>query len=251
MLAMPERWPRSRGLFVAVAAMGVLASIATLDRPAPQPDRGSAPGARVVTMRTSDGVTLNARLWSRDPRRIVVYLHEYGDEQSTWWPTAEAGDPGDPSALTFDFRGHGASDGSAEDVDATPEDVRAALAFVADEGYQQVVLAGAGMGAAAAMDAAAGWPQVRVLGISAPGEFAGMRPVEIVPALQDRVAFIASEGDLSARLSIAAFRERAAVPASRIVMLKGGDHGEALFTGDHRREATAAFRRLLAELWQP
>lgn len=138
-------------LLVAFLAAATLLAFSCLDRPADRPDRGSAAGARTVELRTSDGIALNGRLWTRDPRRMVIYLHEYGDDQTSWWPTAEDGAPSDPSAMTFDFRGHGASEGDHEDVASTPVDARATLAFAAAQGYQRVVLVGAGMGAAAAM----------------------------------------------------------------------------------------------------
>lgn len=233
-----------------LAGLGVMLGLSCLDRPPAQPDRGNAPGATAVAFRAEDGVTLNGSLWARDPRRAVIYLHEYRDDQSAWWPTAEQGTSTDPSALTVDFRGHGTSEGSAEDVRAIPRDARAALAFARERGYQRVVLVGAGMGAAAAMIAAADDPTVGVLGLSAPSEFAGIRAIDVVRGLERRVALLASDGDLSARHSVEQFRIRAAIPAARVVMFKGIDHGVALLTGDRRREAMPAFRRLLGELWQ-
>ena len=233
-----------------LAGLGAMLGLSCLDRPAAQPDRGNAPGATVVSFRTEDGVTLNGRLWARDPRRVVIYLHEYRDDQSAWWPTAAEGAPADPSALTVDFRGHGTSEGNAEDVRAIPRDAHAALAFARERGYQRVVLVGAGMGAAAAIVVAAGDPTVGVLGLSTPSEFAGIRAIDVVRGLERRMALLASDGDLSARHSVEQFRIRAAIPAARIVMFKGTDHGTALLTGDRRREAVPAFRRLLGELWQ-
>ena len=240
-----------RTLLIAVTVIGTMLGFACLDRPTVKPDRGNAPGATAVSFRTSDGVMLNARLWARDPRRIVIYLHEYRGNQTTWWPTAEEGGATDPSALTLDFRGHGTSEGSADDVTAMPQDALAALAFAQERGYQRIVIVGAGMGAAAGIVAAADDSAIGVLGLSAPSEFADIDAVGAIHHLEQRVALLASEGDLSARQSIHDFRLHAAIPSARIVMLKGIDHGETLLTGERRREATAAFRRLLAELWRP
>lgn len=240
----------TRSLLLALAGTVALLALACLDRPAPRPDRGSAPGSDPVSLRTEDGLTLHGRLWARDPDRVVVYLHEYRGNQSAWWPTAKQGAPGDPSALTIDFRGHGESDGDGEDVEGVARDAAAAVAFLRARGYQQVVIVGAGMGAAAGMMAATGDPRVGVLGLSAPSEFADMRTREVVRALEQRLALIAAEGDLSARQSVTEFRRYASIPPSRIVMLRGTDHGEELLTGAHSGEAMHAFQRLLAELWQ-
>lgn len=231
-------------------ALAVMIGIVSLDSPGRPPDRGTAPGATVVSFRTSDGVTLNGRLWARDPRRVVIYLHEYRGDQTTWWPAAEEGAATDPSALTLDFRGHGASEGDGDDVSHTPEDAEAALSFARERGYQRTVIVGAGMGAAAGMVAAADDPTTGLLGLSAPSAFADLAPVKLVNRLEQRIGLMATDGDLSAKQSIADFRMHAAIPSSRIVMLRGTDHGEALLVGERRREATAAFRRLLAELWQ-
>ena len=35
----------------------------------------------IGTIKTRDGVTLDARLWARDPHRVVVYLHGYATDQ--------------------------------------------------------------------------------------------------------------------------------------------------------------------------
>ena len=242
--------PARHLLLVGCLAIAAVLGVACLDRPGPRPDRGTAQGATVVSFRTADGVTLNGRLWARDPRRVVIYLHEYRGNQTTWWPTAEEGAATDPSALTLDFRGHGASEGNREDVSKTPEDAEAALSFARARGYQRAVIVGAGMGAAAGIVAAADDPTTGLLGLSAPSAFAELEPVEVVHRLEQRIGLIATDGDLSAKQSIADFRLHAAIPSSRIVMLKGTDHGEGLLVGERRREATAAFRRLISELWQ-
>lgn len=237
-------------LFAFVIAATVLA-FSCLDRPGARPDRGTAAGAQTISIPTTDELELNARLWVRDPRRVVIYLHEYGDDQTSWWPTADDGTPTDPSAITFDFRGHGASAGRHDDVASAPDDVRAALAFAAQRGYQRVVLVGSGMGAAAAIEASVDAPAVGVLGLSAPIEFAEMRPIETVGRMTTRTALIATEGDLSAQHSLGQFRTRTAIPAGRLVQLKGADHGQAMLTGTRAPEAQAALQRLIKELWQP
>ena len=237
-------------LLVGGVALIALLGVGCLDRPGPRPDRGTAQGATVVSFRTADGVTLNGRLWARDPRRVVIYLHKYRGNQSTWWPIAAEGSPTDPSALTLDFRGHGASEGDADEVSSTPEDAEAALAFVRERGYQRTVIVGAGMGAAAGMVAAADDPTTGMLGLSAPSAFADLEPVRLAHRFEQRIGLIATDGDLSAKQSIAEFRLHAAIPSARIVMLRGTDHGEGLLVGQRGREATVAFRRLIAELWQ-
>ncbi|MDA0301772.1 MAG: alpha/beta fold hydrolase [Chloroflexi bacterium] len=240
----------TRALLLALASVVSLIGLACLERPAPRADRDTAPGSDAVSLTTEDGLTLHGRLWLRDTKRVIVYLHEYRGNQSAWWPTVGQGTPDDPSALTLDLRGHGMSEGKPEDLEGVARDAAAAIAFARERGFERVVIVGAGMGAAAGMIAAAGDPRVAVLGLSAPSEFAGMRAHEAARIMDQRLALIAAEGDLSARQSITDFRRHASIPPSRIVMLRGADHGEALLTGAHSSEAWSAFQRLLAELWQ-
>ena len=105
------------------------------------------------------------------------------------------------------------------------------------------------MGGAAGIVVAAGDPRAAVLGLSTPSEFADVRADDAIAALTGRVALMAAEGDLSAVQSIEDFRGRAVIPSTRVVVLRGLEHGEALLTGEHRAAATAAFRRLVTELW--
>ncbi len=204
----------------------------------------------MVALHTADGLVLNARLWARDPRRIVIYLHEYGDDQTAWWPTADDGPPTAPSALTFDFRGHGASDGDSNDVADTLADARAALAYATEQRYERIVLVGAGMGAAVAIEVAADHPSaaIGVVGLSTPAAFADLRPLDAAARIAARLALISATGDLSANNSLARFRAGAAIPAARIIVLAGSEHGGDLLTGAHADEAHAALTQLTDDL---
>ncbi|MEX1021926.1 MAG: alpha/beta hydrolase, partial [Dehalococcoidia bacterium] len=125
-------------------------------------------GATAVTLTTEDGLALQARHWPADGERLAIYLHEYRSDQSAWWPyTRQVRSPG-LSALTVDLRGHGESEGLPDDIEGMLADVRATLAFAREQGYRQVMLVGAGMGAALAISAAVDHPEVTVVGFSAP-----------------------------------------------------------------------------------
>ena len=88
-----------------------------------------AEGASVETIRTRDGLRLDARLFAAEPERIVILLHMFPADQTAWYPFARELQALGITALTLDFRGYGASEGE-QDPSEIDHDVRAAIAFV-------------------------------------------------------------------------------------------------------------------------
>ena len=236
----------------AVALLGLLGLVLAgcLDQRVGRPDPGVAPGATPVTIDTADGLALAGRLWSADPNHLLIYLHEYRQDQTTWWPVAGASFPGQPSELTFDFRGHGASPGEPDDINGMEMDVAAAVAFARDRGYRQIVLVGAGMGAAVGMLAMAGDPAIGMVGFSAPSEFAELRPIDVAPAFAGRLVLIAARDDLSAVFSIRQLGMAARVPEWRMRLLSGRAHGAELLMGAECAIVLPFYERAIADLWQ-
>jgi pimeloyl-ACP methyl ester carboxylesterase len=110
-----------------------------------------------VTFKTADGVRLAGRLFGpADATEGVVLAHMLPADQTSWYPFAERLASHGFRVLTFDFRGYcpggegGCSDGE-KDIGAAPTDLRAAVAFLRDDGVQRVGIAGASMGGTAAL----------------------------------------------------------------------------------------------------
>lgn len=212
----------SRRALVVLLAVAGLTVAACGSEPDPHAPAVEATGAATVVIRTSDGLALDARLWDVPGWPIAIYLHEYREDQDSWWP--ESLRRTDVAALTFDFRGHGASQGDEEDIHGMVLDVRAAVEFARQRGYREITIVGAGMGATAGLIVAADEPDVAVIGLSAPAEFGGLEPLAVIPDVSDRVALVAAEADLSAAHSLEAFRE-AGVPEARVRLYPGRAHG--------------------------
>ena len=196
----------------------------------PRPGR-ITPGAAPVTFPSEDGQGLAGRLWTNDRSRILVYLHEYREDESRWWPLAEEPVAGQPSVLTFDFRGHGASTGAPDDIEGTTRDVQAAIRFVRARGFDDIALIGAGMGAAAGMLAVADDPSIGVIGLSTPMEFGGLRPIDVAPRFHGRLVLVAARDDLSAAHSYEQLAAAAEVPPERRELIDGRAHGAELLAG--------------------
>ncbi|MDA0815853.1 MAG: alpha/beta hydrolase [Chloroflexi bacterium] len=242
---------RGRGLVALTLILGAMlvASCANAETDEPQQ---IAIGAMPVTLTAADGTVLGARIWTRSGSRIVVYLHEFRDDQSSWWPYATAEREADVASLTLDFRGHGESEGDPVDFAGMVTDVEAAIAFVLHEGYREVMLVGAGMGGAVAIVTAATIPDITVAGLSTPAEFGELTPLEHLAASQDlasRVWLLASEGDVSAANSLEMFRDEAGITVTQTRLYAGREHGVAMLTGQAETDPRRMLDILIENFW--
>lgn len=244
----PHRTGALSALIPLVVLGALIAAACTAEEPA---GRGEASGATVEEIRTEDGLTLDARLWDRGRERIAIYLHEFRDDQSSWWSYVERDRPPRVSALTFDLRGHGQSEGSIEDVEGMVLDAVAAIAFARDLGYERVMLVGAGMGAAVALVAAVEAHDVTVVGFSTPADFDALDTVAVLELVADRVQLIATRDDVSAADSLRQFRALGNVDTTQARLYPGSSHGVAALEGRAGADIRARFETLLDEFWVP
>jgi pimeloyl-ACP methyl ester carboxylesterase len=235
-------------LIVLVAACGEAAE------PTPTAPEGPvALGALVIELTAEDGITLDARLWEREPDRVAIYLHEYRDGQTSWWPHASVYHSPKVSALTVDFRGHGLSEGLSDDLDGMVLDALAAVAFVRDRGYTRVMLVGAGMGGAVAVAVAETDPDVTVVGLSTPMEFDTLLTLEVLrerPDVAERVWLIAMRDDISAAHSLEQFREVASMGRDRTRLYPGRGHGVRMLDTPGGSDVRRQLDDLLERFWK-
>ena len=153
-----------------VAAAAALAVLLGVARP--------AGAASPVQFRTSDGVTI-AGTWyeAGDTAPAVVLVPMYTRTRDDWRAFAEKLNAAGLSALAIDLRGHGGSGGASAPAPAMALDVRAALDFLAARpGVRGIAVAGASLGASAALIAAADAPAVRgVALLSLVSDYRGVR----------------------------------------------------------------------------
>lgn len=242
--------PLRRALVLLLAAAVLSSATACLDLP-DRAHNGTAPGgAESLTVRTEDDRPLDARLWVRDPARLVIYLHEYHRTQRDWWPEAARGGPTDPSALTLDLRGHGDSGGEINDFHLMAGDVRVAIAVARSRGFQRIALVGAGLGGTVAVLVAQDEPAVTVVGLSVSSDFAGLDAIDAAKQAAPRLAIIAARDDLSARESLEQLALHAGIDGSRAVLLPGRAHGLALLQGESEAPTRRLMRDTLVRAWR-
>lgn len=123
-------------------------NVAPTSPPAAIPTETAPPPILVeeVTFTTDDQVRLSGTLFG-DGELAVILAHQgtQGTDQTSWQPFAMLLAQEGFTALTFDFRGRGQSEGTLE-VSELVRDVRAAEALLRDRGLTRIVCMGASMG---------------------------------------------------------------------------------------------------------
>jgi uncharacterized protein len=230
-----------RSLFLLAALGLILAACGGGEKEAhPTPENGAS---QAVSFQTADGVTIRGHLFG-EGETLVILAHMRPSDQTSWFGFAEELAKAGYSALTFDFRGYGESEGSQE-LSKIDLDVEAAIETMRDKGYGVIYLMGASMGGTASLIVAARQEVAGVVAISAPANFEGLDAEAVVGQVSERKLFIASKGDSSATMSLEQLFGRAPEPKEEKVF-EGSDHGTNLLEGKDAAEVKAAIMAFLS-----
>ena len=243
--------PPLPGLRLASALLLACAALLAACRPQgdEEPEPQPVAGASMETIRTDDGLSLDARLFEADPERVVILLHMFPADQTAWYPFASRLQQRGISALTLDFRGYGASEGE-QDPGEIDRDVRAAIAFAHDRGFDRIVLAGASMGGTAAIVVAAEESVDGVAVLSAPSRMRGLDAKSTIAGVSCPLTLIAAEGDLAAMNALDSFAARARVGEGSRLVVPGAAHGTDLLDSPHGDAVRARLFDFLEEVWE-
>ena len=205
------------------------------------------------------GVELAGRLFGpREATAGVVLAHMLPADQSAWFETAAALGEQGYRVLTFDFRGYcpggdaGCSEGD-KDIGAADEDLRAAVAYLRDQGVARVSLVGASMGGTAALIVAGegGADIAAVVTLSAPQLIEGLAvSPDSLAALTSAKLFIAGTGDVTAADAAEAFYNESQQP-KRYELVTTDDHGTDLLTGNQGTRVESLIEGWLAQHMPP
>lgn len=194
----------------------------------PPPTATASVPTHDVTFTTPDGVRLDGTLYGSGTTGVVL-SHQVNGQQSQWMYFARVLAAHGYLALTFDFRGHGASEGTP-DTAKEDIDLRAAVKFLRGQGAKQIALMGASLGGAITLRVAATEPVVAVATLSAVAQWS-TQPVTdaIIKAIKAPKLFINSKLDPAAGDTQHMYDVAAAPKA--IHLYEGNEHGVALFGG--------------------
>jgi alpha-beta hydrolase superfamily lysophospholipase len=205
-----------------------------------------------VTLHTDDGVTLAATWYepSSRPAPAVILVHMLQKSRRDWDQLATRMAGEGLGVLALDVRGHGESQGSAQELGSMVQDVRAARKFVAsrpDVTPARVGIAGASFGATLAALAAAEDPAIGAVALLSPTlEYRGIRidaPLRKYGARP--LLLVASDDDGYAVRTVRDLQKGAA--GRETVMLNRAGHGTAMLGADPDlgRRLVEWFRRTL------
>jgi pimeloyl-ACP methyl ester carboxylesterase len=181
---------------------------------------------------TQDGLTLEGAMFGTG-NDWVVLAHMRPASMDSWFAFAEVLASAGFTAMPFNFRGYGQSEGSGFAVDV---DAAAAVDFAFASGAETVSIIGASMGGTGAMAAAAVRSVASVVTISAPAAFSGVDAVAAMASLQAPILFVAATDDQPYASDIGLLAG-AAGGAVNTFFLDGRAHGTNLF-GEHGAELT-------------
>ena len=220
--------------------IGTLAVLATLLLGACGEGAEPATGSSQVTFESSDGVTLDGRLFGPDDAPAgVVLAHMSPSDQSSWFDFAERLGREGYRVLTFNFRGYcpGGEAGCSEGERATSDiwqDVEGAIGELRDRGVLRIGLVGASMGGTASLVAASkeGTDVDAIVTLSAPTAFEGLDAnAEVLAQVPGAKLFIAGHEDAAAAAAVDALYAETLQP-KRPLILTTGDHGTDILTGN-------------------
>ena len=192
-----------------------------------------------MTFPSLDGTSLAGEFYesSIEPAPGVVLVHMLSRNKSDWHGLPDRIRDAGITALAIDLRGHGGSSGSAGDLEAMIQDVRAAAQWLATRPNVRpdaIGVVGASLGASLALLAAVDLPQVRVIGLLSPSlDYRGLRTdTALVKRLGSRSLWLAASSEDP--LALRTLRDMAAEtsgPREQVVS-SAAAHGTVLLERD-------------------
>jgi acylglycerol lipase len=135
---------------------------------------------------SSEGFQLSGVLWEPDSidLRAVIFCHGAFEFQENWYPFAERLKDEGYTCFTFDFVGHGQSEGRRNMVDLKTwaYNLRDAMNLLQSRGYKCFAVVGFGIGGSAALLAAAHDRRIKSIVLLS-------TPVLLIPSLAERIAY--------------------------------------------------------------
>jgi esterase/lipase len=232
-----------------MAAVFLLAAGCAVQNPQPARSNPVPPksglrdlGGQHVSFTTSDGVRLRGHLYG-DGKTGVILAHMYPADQSDWTDFAQVLAAHGYQALTFDFRGFTESEGTSG-TEQAGTDLLAAYQFMRPR-VSRIFIAGASLGAEAAILVGAREDVAGLILISAPTSFGGLTVTESIRHVRAPILFVTSASDPLVQGQPEILYRLAQAPKSMQV-LPGRAHGTAILHGPHSEELQALMLRFLA-----
>jgi pimeloyl-ACP methyl ester carboxylesterase len=199
-------------------------------------------GGEHVSFTTSDGVLLRGHLYGRGSTGVIL-AHMFPADQSDWTDFARVLAAHGYQALTFDFRGFTESEGQSG-TEFADRDLLAAYQYLRPR-VSRIFIAGASLGAEAAIIVAAREDVAGIICISTPTSFGGLNVEPIVSRVRAPILFVTSTDDPLVAGQPQILFKLATAPKS-FEVYSGDAHGTAILYGPHALELQSLMLRFIA-----
>jgi esterase/lipase len=199
-------------------------------------------GGERASFTTSDGILLRGHLYGSGATGVIL-AHMYPADQSDWTDFAEVLAAHGYAALTFDFRGFTESNGPLGTKFAD-RDLLAAYQFLRPR-VSRIFIAGASLGAEAAILVAAREQVAGIICISTPVSFGGLNVEQAVRKVRAPILFVTSADDPMVAGQPEILYRLAQAPKS-FEVYPGSAHGTAILFGPHGAELQTLMLRFIA-----
>ncbi|MBM3696062.1 MAG: hypothetical protein FJW79_09050 [Actinobacteria bacterium] len=181
---------------------------------------------RGVTFPAADGTVLEGRAFPAGDTWILL-AHMYPADMASWFDFATAAQEAGFTALAYNNRGYGGSEGTRDLIDVG-SDALGAIAFARSNGADRVLFFGASMNGAAALFAAAEEDLAGIASLSGVPEWHNTPGLARAGDVTEPALFIAAEDDRGA-VGTAEVMAAAVAGDTRVVVYPAGGHGTAMF----------------------
>lgn len=197
---------------------------------------------RDFSITARDGTQLEARAFGNSDRYVIL-AHMRPADMTSWFDFARVLADEGYTAVAFNFRGYGGSEGVEGDF-SVDLDVRGAVDAALDAGASEVFIIGASMGGTGAVAASAIDEIAAIVTLSAPDEFEGVNAANLARSVESPILLIAADQDGTAAEDASAIAAEAQ-GETELIVLSGDQHGTNLFT-EHGEELTKLILDFLA-----
>ena len=213
---------------------------------------GTATLAKEVSFVAADGTPLAGTLFGNgDVAIVLAHQGTAGADQTSWHGFGQVLAEHGFAALAFDFRGVGGSGGTM-DRSALDQDLAAAVQFLRDLGYDEIVCFGASMGGTACLRLAVdgGFAGLATLGsamIAGRGDAVRVSDADL-KVLSLPKLFITAEDDNYSVVDHTKHMFEVSPEPKALHIMPGGEHGTDLFDTDASAELTRILLQFLTDL---
>ena len=195
-----------------------------------------------IRFQSVDGVTLSGHRFGRGTDGVIL-AHRFPTDQISWFPFAESIQARDWTALTFDFRGYGTSDGERE-IAKIDRDLAGAVHYARGSGAKRIILIGASMGGTAALKVSAAEPVDGVVVLSPSMAFLGLSSEEDLPKIRAPKFFLVSEVEMNVPVQSVRRQFKSAPEPKRLEVVPDSAHGSRMLDGEQGKRIQGGNSRI-------